>query len=65
LDSTTEKGILVGYNGVSKEYWIYIPALRRVVVRRYVRFKEDRSFQISCELRYRVEEVPHMYEYTS
>jgi len=31
LDPTTKKGILVGYNGVSKAYQIYIPTLRRVV----------------------------------
>jgi hypothetical protein len=60
LDPTTETGILVGYNGVSKTYQIYIPALRSVVVRRYVRFEEDRAFQRSCELRDRVEEVPQM-----
>jgi hypothetical protein len=44
LDPTTEKGILVGYSRVSKAYRIYIPALRRVVVRRDVRFEEDRGF---------------------
>jgi hypothetical protein len=44
LDPTTEKGILVGYNRVSKAYLIYIQALRRVVVRRDVRFKEDKAF---------------------
>jgi hypothetical protein len=65
LDPTTEKGILVGYNGVSKAYRIYIPTLRRVVVRRDVRFEEDRAFQRSCELRDRVEEVPQMQDDTS
>jgi hypothetical protein len=53
LYPTTDKGILVGYDGVSKAYWIYIPTLRRDVI-----FEEDRAFQISCELRDRVEEVP-------
>jgi hypothetical protein len=58
LDPITEKGILVGYSEVSKAYRIYIPALRRVVVRRDVRFKEDKAFKRSLELRDRVEEVP-------
>jgi hypothetical protein len=38
LDPTTEKEILVGYSGVSNAYQIYIPTLRRVIMRRYVRF---------------------------
>jgi hypothetical protein len=32
LDPTAEKGFLVGYNGVSKAYQIYILAPRRFVV---------------------------------
>jgi len=55
LDPTVEKGILVAYSEVSKAYWTYIPALRRVVVRRDVRLEEDRTFRRSCELRDRVE----------
>jgi hypothetical protein len=51
LDPTAEKGILVGYSEVSKAYWIYIPTLRRIVVRRDVRFEEDRAFMRSLELR--------------
>jgi hypothetical protein len=39
---------------------IYIPALRRVVVRRDVRFEEGRAFRRSLELRDRVEEVPQL-----
>jgi hypothetical protein len=58
LDPITEKGILVGYLEVSKAYRIYIPALRRVVVRRDVRFKEDKAFKRSLELRDSVKEVP-------
>jgi hypothetical protein len=63
LDPTTEKGVLVGYSEVSKAYQIYriyIPALRRVVVRRDVRFKEDGACRRSLELRDRVEEVPQI-----
>ena len=50
LDPTTEKGIFVGYSKTSKAYRIYIPALRSVVVRQDVRFKEDRAFMRSPEL---------------
>jgi len=39
-ESTTEKGIFVGYSEISKAYRIYIPALRSVVVRRDVKFEE-------------------------
>jgi len=60
MDPTIEKGILVGYSEVSKAYNIYIPTLRRVVVRRYVRFEEDRAFRRSLDLRDRVEEFPHI-----
>jgi hypothetical protein len=34
LDPTSERGMLVGYSKVAKAYRIYIPGLRRVVVRR-------------------------------
>ena len=50
LDPTAGKGIFVGYNETSKDYWIYILALRSVVVRRDVRFEEDRAFRRSREL---------------
>jgi hypothetical protein len=56
LDSIAQQGILVGYSEVSKAYHIYIPSLRRVVVRRYVRFEEDRDFQRSLESRVSVED---------
>jgi hypothetical protein len=58
LDPTTEKGILVGYSEVSKAYRIYILAPRRVVMRRDIKFEEDRVFERSLDLRDRVEEVP-------
>jgi hypothetical protein len=52
--------MLVGYSEVSKAYMIYIPALRRAMVRRDVRFEEDRAFKRSLESRDRVEEVPKL-----
>jgi hypothetical protein len=60
LDPYAKKGILVGYSEVSKACWIYIPTMRRVVVRRDVRFEEDRAFTRSLELREKVEEIPQI-----
>jgi hypothetical protein len=60
LDPTTERGMLVGYSEVAKVYRIYIPTLRRVVVRRDVRFEEGRAFGRSLELRDIVEEVSQL-----
>ena len=50
LEPTTEKGILVGYNETTKGYRIYLPTQRKLVVRRDVRFEEDRAFRKSVEL---------------
>jgi hypothetical protein len=43
LEPTAEKGIFVGYSETSKAYRIYIPALRKTVLRRDVRFEEERA----------------------
>jgi hypothetical protein len=40
LEDTAEKGIFVGYNENSKAYRVYIPSLRKIVVKRDVRFVE-------------------------
>jgi transposase InsO family protein len=45
LEATTEKGIFVGYSENSKAYRVYIPALRKTVVRRDVKFEEDRALR--------------------
>ena len=50
LDPTAEKGIFVGYSETSKAYEIYIPTVLSVVVRRDVRFEEDKAFRRSREL---------------
>eukprot|EP00253_Pinus_taeda_P013514 PITA_13514 len=47
LEPTAEKGIFVGYSETSKAFRIDIPAQRRVVVRRDVKFKEDKAFRRS------------------
>ena len=51
LEPTVEKGIFVGYNETSKAYQIYIPAQRKIVVRRDVRFEEECAFRKSLDLR--------------
>jgi hypothetical protein len=48
LEPTTEKGILVGYSETSKAYKVYILAHRRTLVRRDVRFEEDKAYRKSC-----------------
>ena len=47
LDQTTEKGYLVGYSENAKAYCIYIPENRKIVVRRDVKFMEERAFRKS------------------
>ena len=50
FDPTAERGIFVGYDETSKAYRLYLPSLRRVVVRREVKFDEERAFRKSREL---------------
>jgi len=50
LDQTAEKGYLVGYNENAKAYGIYLPRSRKVVVRRNVKFMEDRALKKSQEM---------------
>eukprot|EP00253_Pinus_taeda_P034619 PITA_34619 len=52
LEPNAEKDIFVGYSETSKAFRIYIPAQRKVVVRRDVKFEEDRAFRRSRELEY-------------
>jgi hypothetical protein len=50
LDSTAEKGIFVGYNETSKAYRVYVPALKKTMVRRDVRFEEEKAFRKSYDV---------------
>jgi transposase InsO family protein len=43
LDPIAEKGILVGYSETSKAYRIYIPTIKKIVLRRDVKFEEERA----------------------
>jgi hypothetical protein len=58
MEPTVEKDIFVGYSEVSKAYRIYIPALKRVVVRRDVKFEEQKAFERSQELDQREPPTP-------
>ena len=46
-EATGQMGIFVGYDETSKAFHIYLPAQREVVVRRDVRFEEERAFRRS------------------
>jgi hypothetical protein len=50
LDSTAKKGILVGYSETSKAYRVYVPALKKTMFKRDVRFKEKKAFRKSCDV---------------
>jgi hypothetical protein len=47
LEPTIEKEIFVGYSETSKAFCIYIPSLRKTVLKRDVRFEEDGTFRNS------------------
>ena len=47
LEPMAERGIFVGYSETSKAFRIYLPSLRKIVLRRDVRFEEDRAFRKS------------------
>jgi len=42
LEPMAERGIFVGYSETSKAFRIYLPSLRKIVLRRDVRFEEDK-----------------------
>jgi len=50
LDQTTEKGYFVDYNEMSKAYMIYMPGNRRIIMRRDMKFREEKAFRRSRRL---------------
>ena len=50
LEPTVERGIFVGYDETSNAFHIYLPSQRKVIVRREVRFEEERAFRKSRDL---------------
>ena len=57
LEPTAEKGIFVGYDETSKAFRIYLPSQRKVVVRRDVRFEEEKAFRKSIESELKEQQV--------
>ena len=47
LDQAAKRGYFVGYSETSKAYRIFIPGTRRIIVRRDVKFMEDKAFRRS------------------
>ena len=50
LEPTVEKGINLGYDETLKAFCIYLTSQRKVVVRRDMKFEEERGFRKSREL---------------
>ena len=49
LEAKGERGIFVGYDETLKAFRIYLPAHRKVVVRREVKFEEEKAFRRSLD----------------
>jgi hypothetical protein len=47
LEPMAERGIFFGYSETSKAFCIYLPSLRKTVLRRDVRFEEEGAFRKS------------------
>ena len=50
LDQTAERGYFFGYSETSKAYRIFIPGTKIIIVKRDVKFMEDRAFRRSRDL---------------
>ena len=49
LDQIVELGILVGYTDTPHNYHVYLPSLRMIVVRRDVKFDEEKAMRCSLQ----------------
>ena len=45
LEAIGEHGIFIGYDETLKAFRIYLPTQRKIMVRREVKFKEDKCFR--------------------
>ena len=59
MEATSERGIFVGYDETLKAFRIYFPAQRKVVVRREVKFEEEKAFSRSLDSKWRSSRVLH------
>ena len=49
LDPTAEVGIFVGYTDTPHNYHVYFPDIRKTVVRRDIKFQEEKAMKCSLE----------------
>ena len=49
LELTTELGIFVLYTNTPHNYWVYLPTSQRTMVRRYLKFDEQKAMRVSLE----------------
>ena len=49
LEPTVEVGIFVGYTDMPHNYCVYFPDIRKTVVRRDIKFQEEKAMQCSLE----------------
>ena len=49
IEPTTELGILVGYTDTPHNYQVYLPTSKRIVVRRDLKFDEQKAMRVSLE----------------
>lgn len=49
LEHTTKMGVFVGYTETPHNYRVYFPSLRVTVVRKNVKFNEEKAMRCSLE----------------
>jgi len=60
LESTVELGILVGYIDTPHNYQVYLPTSQRTVVRRDLKFDEQKAMRVSLERELQLQAVEEM-----
>ena len=49
IEPTTEMGVFVGYTETPHNYRVYFPSLRVIIVRRDVKFDDEKAMRCSLE----------------
>ena len=49
IEPTTKLGIFVGYTDTPHNYWVYLPSNRMTIVRRDVKFNEEKAMRCYLE----------------
>ena len=50
LEPKYEIGIFVGYTKTPQNYWVYFPNIKIIVVRRDIKFDEEKAMQLPLEM---------------